>query len=292
MLSTSRTLPTPGTEPSSRVSPASAATPVTVPMVSKKSVSMIAKITRIATSNGSVLKTLPMSNAPMVEKFGVSVSVDGTLVTPAMRAMIVVTRMEMTRAALMPRAHRTTVTRSPKRKTNWPGVVGNDTVTSVPAHTGRGTNGEQPDWIRPPLAKPMKRMNRPMPAPIARLRASGTAFMTASRKPTRTSSVTARPSRTMTPIAPAGGKGKRIVRDDAHGDRHDPGDQGRSGRQGDPAWITGWQPEAVAKNAGVQEHDVDHDHERGQAGSSLRKQVRAAFGELEIVGDRPAAGDA
>ena len=39
---------------------------------------------------------------------------------------------------------------------------------------------------KPPLAKPMNRMNRPMPTPIALLSASGTAFMTASRKPTRT----------------------------------------------------------------------------------------------------------
>ena len=34
----------PGTEPSSRASPASLATPVTVPIVSKKSTSMIEKI--------------------------------------------------------------------------------------------------------------------------------------------------------------------------------------------------------------------------------------------------------
>ena len=43
-----------------------------------------------------------------------------------------------------------------------------------------------------------------MPAPMARLRASGTAFMTASRKPTRTSRVTTIPSSTITPMAPWG----------------------------------------------------------------------------------------
>ena len=46
--STSSTRPTPGTDPSSFARPASAATPVTVPIVSKKSVSMIAKIVGIA----------------------------------------------------------------------------------------------------------------------------------------------------------------------------------------------------------------------------------------------------
>ena len=43
----------PGTEPSSFARPASAAMPVTVPIVSKKSVSMIVKIIRIAVSSGS-----------------------------------------------------------------------------------------------------------------------------------------------------------------------------------------------------------------------------------------------
>ncbi len=43
-----------------------------------------------------------------------------------------------------------------------------------------------------------------MPTPIARLSDIGTARMIASRRPTRTSSRTIRPSRTMTPIAPAG----------------------------------------------------------------------------------------
>ena len=106
MLSTMRTRPTPGTEPSSRASPASAATPVTVPIVSKKSVSMIAKITRIAVRSGRVLKTLPRSNDPRVEKFGVSASLSGIFVTPAARATSVVPRIEMTRAARIRRAHR------------------------------------------------------------------------------------------------------------------------------------------------------------------------------------------
>ena len=43
-----------------------------------------------------------------------------------------------------------------------------------------------------------------MPTPIAFLRASGTAFITASRNPTRTRIVTTMPSQTITPMAPAG----------------------------------------------------------------------------------------
>ena len=53
----------PGTEPSSLARPASAATPVAVPIVSKKSVSMIAKIDRIAVERGRASsKTLVRSN--------------------------------------------------------------------------------------------------------------------------------------------------------------------------------------------------------------------------------------
>ena len=91
-----------------------------------------------------------------------------------------------------------------------------------------------------------------MPTPIAFLRASGTAFITASRKPTMTSSVTTRPSQTITPIAPAGdrpcagererhdgvdpqpgGERERVVAHEPHGDREDAGDERRAGGQGD-----------------------------------------------------------
>ena len=78
-----------------------------------------------------------------------------------------------------------------------------------------------------------------MPTPIARFSDSGTAFMTASRRPTRTSTVMTMPSMTMTPIAPAGveaqrqheaerddrvdaeagGERDRVVAEDAHRDR-------------------------------------------------------------------------
>ncbi len=92
------------------------------------------------------------------------------------------------------RAHSTIVMASPAMKTKWSTVVGNWTVTSVPL----------PALMNPPFAKPMNRMKRPMPTPIARFRASGTAFMIASRRPARTRIVTRTPSITITPIAPAG----------------------------------------------------------------------------------------
>ena len=49
----------PGTEPSSLARPASAATPVTVPIVSKKSVSMMAKMVSSAVSRAELAEDLP-----------------------------------------------------------------------------------------------------------------------------------------------------------------------------------------------------------------------------------------
>ncbi len=53
-----RTRPIPGTDPSGRASPASATTPVAVPIVSKKSVSMIVKMTRRAVRTPELLERL------------------------------------------------------------------------------------------------------------------------------------------------------------------------------------------------------------------------------------------
>ena len=61
----------PGTDPSSLARPASDATPVTVPIVSKKSVSMIAKMVSTAASGPRTVKTLVRSNWPSVAKLGV-----------------------------------------------------------------------------------------------------------------------------------------------------------------------------------------------------------------------------
>ncbi len=200
--STSRTRPTPGTVPCSSASPASDATPVTVPIVSKKSVSMIAKIVSAAVSGPRTVNTLVRSNWPIVAKLGVAVMVDGTVATPVTRQTTVMTAIEMIRAPRSFMTHRTIVRSSPSRKMNCDVSVGK---------TG-ATIGDPPCGVtmKPPLTKPMNRMNRPMPTPIARLSDSGTACMTASRKPTTTSSVTSRPSRTMTPIAPWGVKPRAV----------------------------------------------------------------------------------
>ena len=107
---------------------------------------------------------------------------------------MVVTRMLMISAARTCSTHSTIVRIRPIQNTKSAGVVGRWKETTVPC----------PATTKPPPAKPMIRMNSPMPTPIAFLSASGTAFMTASRKPTMTSSVTTMPSHTMTPMAPAG----------------------------------------------------------------------------------------
>ena len=61
--STKRTRPIPGTEPSSSARPASAAIPVTVPIVSKKSLSMTAKIVSRATTMLTLPKRAPYQSA-------------------------------------------------------------------------------------------------------------------------------------------------------------------------------------------------------------------------------------
>ena len=148
----------------------------------------------IAVTSGRTLNTWVRSNWPSVVNDGVTAKVVGIDVTPAIRARTVVTRMLITSAARILSTHRTIVRIRPIQNTKSAGVVGRWNVTTVP----------WPGTTKPPPAKPMIRMNSPMPTPIAFLRPSGTAFITASRKPTTTSSVTIRPSQTITPIAPAG----------------------------------------------------------------------------------------
>ena len=106
----------------------------------------------------------------------------------------------MSRAAGTFRAHKPTVISSPNQNRKCAGSVGNTNVT------GTGFSADDPPVLTmmPASMKPMNRMNRPIPTPIARLSDNGTARMIASRRPTSTRRVTMTPSRTMTPIAPAG----------------------------------------------------------------------------------------
>ncbi len=180
---------------------------MTVPIVSKKSLSMIAKMVRTAVTNPSFAKIWNGSwrPRPRVEKLGVATRLlRFTGWTPRIIAMIVVAKMLMISAARILSAYSTNVMTRPMMNTSCPAVVGNDSVTRVPSQKPRvDESGAQPDTIMPPLANPMNRMNRPMPTPIERFSEIGTAFMIASRRPITTRMVIARPSSTITPIAPA-----------------------------------------------------------------------------------------
>src|SRR6185503_8003216 len=83
----------------------------------------------------------------------------------------------------------------------------------------------------------------------------------------------------------ARGQGERVVADDPHGDRHDPGDEGRPCRQGDGGERRVSVLEPARQDERVEEDDVGHDHERGQAGPGLRDEVRPPFAELEVRRD-------
>ena len=181
--------------------PASAAMPVTVPIVSKKSDSMIAKIVehgRRATPSLVNAWNGSCRPRPRVSKLTVAIRGSGIVATPATMATTVVTRMLMIRAARIVQGPQGERDDQPEQehelRRRWSGRPGPTMRRPPPAGV----------TIRPPLAKPMNRMKRPMPTPIDRLRASGTAFMIASRAPSTTRTVMATPSSTMTPIAPAG----------------------------------------------------------------------------------------
>ena len=99
-------------------------TPVAVPIVSKKSVSMIVKITRSAVrrpsfSNGSV-----RLNWPIVAKLGVTPITSGIFWTPAAIAITDVMRMLRISAARIFMTYSAIVIARPTRKTNWAVVVG------------------------------------------------------------------------------------------------------------------------------------------------------------------------
>ena len=165
---------------------------VAVPIVSKKSVSMKVKIVRIATSAPISTNTLPMSTAPNVSRLTDADTLSGHSTTPRIRATMVVRMMVMIIAPFTLRARSTTAMSNPTRVTPVLYELGNTNSMIAP-----------PCWTSPPLTSPMNRMNSPMPTPIEYLRLDGMASITASRKPSTTSTVTRMPSQTMTPIAPS-----------------------------------------------------------------------------------------
>ena len=99
-LSTSSTRPMPGTWPSGVVKPACSVIAVAVPIVSKKSASMMVKMVSTAVRTPSVVKTWNRSNWPRVAKLGAWMSpCGGMLVTPTMKARMDVMMMLRTSAA-------------------------------------------------------------------------------------------------------------------------------------------------------------------------------------------------
>ncbi len=153
---------------------------------------MIAKIVRIATRTPSVLKTLheDRTAAERREVRAPAIRFGGIVVTPTMNAMTDVMTMLMISAAGTLRTYRTNVIARPITVSQVAQLFGNTNATGTGPHGLRR-------MISPPSTKPMNRMNRPMPTPIARFSESGTAFMIASRRPTRTSTRMTMPSQTI-----------------------------------------------------------------------------------------------
>ena len=147
--------------------------------------------------------TLKSSPPPNVEKSGGAMREAGTTAIPGVEnarppvkpfapmATRVVSRMPRSSAARSRAAMKAVVRRTPVTATRVGALVRSPNVTGMPV----------PCLTNPPEYRPMKRMKRPMPTPMARFRARGIAFTTASRKPVRTSTVMTRPSRVITPMA-------------------------------------------------------------------------------------------
>ncbi len=178
--------------------------PITVPIVSKKSESMMEKMTTTAVTTPTRAKTDRSRPAPRLEKSGHATSAAGQTACPGVgnvrppvapltaTATTVLARMPTRSAPLDPRVVSHRVSRSPNRATATGADDRSPRVTGTPGGPG---------FTMPADTRPMKRMKRPMPTPMARLSAAGIAFMIASRKPVSTSAVITRPSSSTTPIA-------------------------------------------------------------------------------------------
>ncbi len=207
-----------GGAPSSSRSPASPPIATIVPIVSKKSASMIEKTSR-TTATRPILPIDPNSEkCPSSEKSGAlmippsgiagslsfhasgalpSVGWEPSLATASMiTASTVEVMIEIISAPRTLRVISTIASSSPITKTSS-GHPANDPLmpssTGVARLAGIRTN--------PASTKPMKAMNRPMPTLIAVLSSIGTALNTAVRNPVSTSTRMIRPSSTTMPIA-------------------------------------------------------------------------------------------
>ena len=112
-------------------------------------------------------------------------------VTPIGMPMIVAATMEISRAPLRLTAVSTTATMMEMAATMAVGLVRSPSARNVDSSAA----------MNPPPFSPMNAMNKPMPMPMARLRDTGMASMTALRKPQSTSSKMRMPSRNTTAMA-------------------------------------------------------------------------------------------
>ncbi len=177
---------------------------MTVPIVSKKSESMIEKIVTTAVRTPARAKTEKSSPAPRLEKSGHASRRAGTTAWPGSGnarppvhaltpiASAVVTMMPSRSPPVVPRAWNHSISRRPNSETATGAEVKSPSVSGTPGG---------PVLTMPAALKPMKRMKSPMPTPMARFSETGMAFMIASRNPVSTNTVMASPSSTTTPMA-------------------------------------------------------------------------------------------
>ena len=193
----------PGSLPSLSRRPASSARPTTVPIVSKKSDSITARIAAHAVANPSTSNT-PKFTLPRSPKSGDWTILSGTCAMPfgqipecpnpwfRMIANTVVARIPISRPPRILRV--TSAAVSPSPTTNVRTCRFDRSGFSVMRVALLFTT-------MPPLTNPMIARNKPIPIPIARFRSIGIAFRTASRNPVSTSTEMTMPSIAMTPIA-------------------------------------------------------------------------------------------
>ena len=177
-----------------------------MPIVSKKSESITAKIGTRAVRNPSVPKN-PSETLPTSPKSGTETTSAGTCATPGptdshnapspqISLMTIATVVEIRIDSSSPprtlRVTRTAESPSPSANTIMrmfvKSVVSPTNVTSLSTTT-------------PAFSSPMIMRKSPMPIPIASFRLLGMAFRTASRNPVRTRTVMIAPSTRITPIA-------------------------------------------------------------------------------------------
>src|SRR5690606_16186066 len=187
-----------GSSPFSSRYPAWEPTPMSVPIVSKKSVSIRLITTRIAVRMPSSVK-YPNETSPISEKSGPLNGSSGILATSpgTMKATTVDAMMPQKIAALTFIAIRTIVTTNPTTATK----IGHVLRCDMSIRPNGSPSGVPKNVISPAFLRPRKRMNAPIPTLMAFFRTIGTISSTYLRTPVTTSKVMIRPSVTTTPIA-------------------------------------------------------------------------------------------